>query len=104
DNLGKFDPKSDKGTFLGYLTTSKAYRVYNCRTLKVDESIHTLSKELGLDDEPKVDEVETFSRNSNQLIFKDQAQVALLSEVEPKNVKEALLDDRWIKAIREELD
>ncbi|RDY11998.1 hypothetical protein CR513_03233, partial [Mucuna pruriens] len=40
DNLSKFDPKSDKGTFIGYSTMSKAYRVYNFRTLKVEESIH----------------------------------------------------------------
>ena len=29
DNLGKFDAKSDVGIFLGYSTTSKAYRVFN---------------------------------------------------------------------------
>ncbi|KAH9763080.1 hypothetical protein KPL70_001052 [Citrus sinensis] len=33
DNLGKFDPKSDVGIFLGYSNSSKAYRVYNKRTL-----------------------------------------------------------------------
>ncbi|RDY03893.1 hypothetical protein CR513_12471, partial [Mucuna pruriens] len=32
-NLGKFDPKSDNGVFIGYFETSKAYRVYNSRTL-----------------------------------------------------------------------
>ena len=32
DILGKFDSKSDKGIFLGYSTSSKAYRVYNIRT------------------------------------------------------------------------
>ncbi|RDX61547.1 hypothetical protein CR513_60213, partial [Mucuna pruriens] len=36
DNLGKFDPKSDKGTFLGYSNASKAYGVYNSITLIVD--------------------------------------------------------------------
>ncbi|RDX93122.1 hypothetical protein CR513_24661, partial [Mucuna pruriens] len=36
--------------------------------------------------------------------FKDQAQMALLLEVEPKNVEEALLDDRWILAMQEEQD
>ena len=28
-NLEKFDAKSDKGYFLGYSSTSRAYRVYN---------------------------------------------------------------------------
>ncbi|RDX81481.1 Copia protein, partial [Mucuna pruriens] len=40
DNLGKFDPNYDKGTYIRYSTMSKAYRVYNSRTLKVEESIH----------------------------------------------------------------
>jgi len=39
-NLGKFDPKADEGIFLGYSSTSKAYRVYNKRTLTIEESIH----------------------------------------------------------------
>ncbi|KAH9704888.1 Integrase catalytic domain-containing protein [Citrus sinensis] len=40
DNLGKFDLKSDVGIFLGYSNSSKAYRVYNKRTLVVEESMH----------------------------------------------------------------
>ncbi|KAH9751239.1 hypothetical protein KPL71_014213 [Citrus sinensis] len=40
DNLGKFDPKSDIDIFLGYSNSSKAYRVYNKRTLVVEESMH----------------------------------------------------------------
>ncbi|RDX74669.1 hypothetical protein CR513_45554, partial [Mucuna pruriens] len=36
--------------------------------------------------------------------FEDQAQVALLSEVEPKNIEKALLDDRWMFTMQEELD
>ncbi|KAH9734288.1 Integrase catalytic domain-containing protein [Citrus sinensis] len=37
DNLGKFNPKFDVGIFLGYSNSSKAYRVYNKRTLVVEE-------------------------------------------------------------------
>ncbi|RDX78794.1 hypothetical protein CR513_40874, partial [Mucuna pruriens] len=66
DNLGNFDPKFDKGTFLGYFNASKAYKVYN-------------------------------SRVRTRSAFKDQAQVALLFELEPKNIDEALMDDGWIK-------
>ena len=40
DNLGKFDAKADEGIFLGYSIHSKAYRVYNKRTLVVEESVH----------------------------------------------------------------
>ena len=39
ENLGKFDAKSDEGIFLGYSTSSWAYRVYNKRTKTVMESI-----------------------------------------------------------------
>ena len=40
DNLGKFDSKSEKAIFLGYSTTSKAYRVFNLRTRILEESMH----------------------------------------------------------------
>nr|GEY62295.1 hypothetical protein [Tanacetum cinerariifolium] len=40
DQLGKFDGKSDEGIFVGYSTTSKAFRVYNIRTRKVEENLH----------------------------------------------------------------
>jgi len=40
ENLGKFDSKADKAIFLGYSLTSKVYRVFNRRTLNVEESIH----------------------------------------------------------------
>ena len=32
ENLEKFDVKSDKGYFLRYSSTSRAYKVYNLRT------------------------------------------------------------------------
>ena len=38
ENLGKFNAKSDEAIFLGYSTTSQAYRVYNKRTKTVMES------------------------------------------------------------------
>ncbi|RDX67556.1 hypothetical protein CR513_53555, partial [Mucuna pruriens] len=71
NNLGKFDPKSDKGTFLC------PKHIDNSRTLKVEESIHLNesfanlnledlripSKELDLDDKLKEDKIETSSRN-----------------------------------------
>ena len=64
DNLGKFDAKSDVGLFLAYSTSSKDFRVFNKRTMVVEESIHVIfyesnnsfqrkdsvDDELGLDD------------------------------------------------------
>ena len=40
ENLGKFDAKSDEGIFLGYSTTSQAYRGFNKRTKTIMESIN----------------------------------------------------------------
>nr|GEV95502.1 hypothetical protein [Tanacetum cinerariifolium] len=40
DHLGKFDAKGDKGYFSGYSMSSKAFRVFNKRTKKVEENLH----------------------------------------------------------------
>ena len=45
ENLEKFDAKSDKGYFLGYSSTSRAYRVYNLRTKTVMESSNVVINE-----------------------------------------------------------
>ncbi|GJV75444.1 putative ribonuclease H-like domain-containing protein, partial [Tanacetum coccineum] len=39
-SLGKFDGKSDEGFFVGYSLSSKAFRVYNTRTKRVEENLH----------------------------------------------------------------
>ncbi|GJV98808.1 zinc finger BED domain-containing protein RICESLEEPER 2-like protein [Tanacetum coccineum] len=40
ENLGKFDGKSDEGFFVRYSFSSKAFRVYNTRTRRVEENLH----------------------------------------------------------------
>ncbi|GJR18344.1 putative ribonuclease H-like domain-containing protein [Tanacetum coccineum] len=40
DPLGKFDEKADEGFFVGYSINSKAFRVFNTRTRKVEEYLH----------------------------------------------------------------
>ncbi|GJV05172.1 putative ribonuclease H-like domain-containing protein, partial [Tanacetum coccineum] len=40
DSLSKFDGKSDGGFFVGYSLSSKAFRVYNTRTKRVEENLH----------------------------------------------------------------
>ncbi|GJQ94993.1 putative ribonuclease H-like domain-containing protein [Tanacetum coccineum] len=40
DHLGKFDGKADEGFLVGYFINSKAFRVYNSRTRKVEENLH----------------------------------------------------------------
>ncbi|GKE06418.1 putative ribonuclease H-like domain-containing protein, partial [Tanacetum coccineum] len=41
DPLGKFDGKADEGFFVGYSINRKAFRVFNTRTTKVEENLHT---------------------------------------------------------------
>ena len=45
DQLRTFQAKADDAIFLGYSTTSKAYRVFNKRSLVVEESIHVVFNE-----------------------------------------------------------
>ena len=45
ENVEKFDSRSDEGIFLGYSSTSKAYRVYNKRTMKVMETVNVVINE-----------------------------------------------------------
>ncbi|GJX53275.1 putative ribonuclease H-like domain-containing protein [Tanacetum coccineum] len=40
DPLDKFDRKADEGFFVGYSINSKAFRVFNNRTRKVEENLH----------------------------------------------------------------
>ena len=60
ENAGKFDSQSDEGIFLGYSSTSKAYQVYNKRTMKVIEAVNVVidksldsSSEKGIEELPK---------------------------------------------------
>ena len=75
DNISKFDAKSDEGIFLGYSTSSKAYRVFNRRTLLVEESIHVVfdesnekssRKEDSIDDETGTKKLEQLTINEDE--------------------------------------
>lgn len=166
ENLGKFDSKTDVGIFLGYSFSSKAYRVFNKRTLVVEESMHVVfdesnafsTKEIiydeveGLKKNLKEMEIKDTSKNNQQqnedveeiveetqgegnsktlpkdwkfvqshpkdLILGDPSQgvktrsslrnfcnnSAFISQIEPKNFKDAENDENWILAMQEELN
>nr|GEW47855.1 retrovirus-related Pol polyprotein from transposon TNT 1-94 [Tanacetum cinerariifolium] len=40
DHLGKFEAKGDEGFFIGYSMSSKAFKVFNKRTKRVEENLH----------------------------------------------------------------
>ena len=64
EHLGKFDKKSDEGIFLGYCENKRGFRVYNRRTLIIEEAIHItfdesngdISMSCGEDDDTGVQE------------------------------------------------
>src|ERR1044072_6624186 len=160
----KMDPKSDEGLFLGYSTSSKAYRVYNLRTKVMMESVNVVvdntpeiresiseeDDEVGISNaESTVSPVRQYATTSNttsdtlsaeetnldtntpaqnkghstriQKIHpqdniigspsegvmtrsrKRIANACFISQVEPKNIKEAPLDEFWINAMQDEL-
>jgi hypothetical protein len=43
--LNKFDSKSNVGILTGYFFSSKAYRIYNNRTLCLEKSMHFVFEE-----------------------------------------------------------
>jgi hypothetical protein len=79
-NLGKFDPKSDEGIFLGYSTNSRAYRVYNTRTEIVMESINVV-----IDDEKKAYNKWEISQSTLETLppLTDNVSETSSAEVEP---------------------
>jgi hypothetical protein len=92
DNIGKFDAKSDVGIFLGYSTNSKAYRVFNKRTMVVDESMHVVFDETNpfhiknnFDDEPI--SLDNKASSSNQV---DSSEKVKDQVDEPKDEEKAL--------------
>ena len=58
DNFSKFDAKSDEGIFLGYSTSSKAYRIFNKRTLVIEESMYVVFDETNYKSSRKEDIVD----------------------------------------------
>ena len=97
DNLGKFDAKSDEGIFLGYSLTSKAFRVYNKRTMTIEESIHVSFEEsnpkrLGKEIDDLADELEKIHLNGES---KDKEEPASSSHQEDERSIENELPKEW---------
>ncbi|GJX24605.1 retrovirus-related pol polyprotein from transposon TNT 1-94 [Tanacetum coccineum] len=88
DDLGKIKPKADIGIFIGYSESSRGILIYNRRTKKIMEMIHV-----------KFDEFTTMASECNN----PEPEINL-STIEPKNIKEAMLDASWIESMEDELN
>lgn len=47
NDFGNFNHKSDEDVFVGYSSSIKAYRVFNKRTLCIEESVDVIFEESG---------------------------------------------------------
>jgi len=86
--LGKFDAKSDEGIFLGYSLNSKPNRVYNKRSLTIEESIHVVFDEVdslkpkNIDDD---DDINVIENKVNNIKMRDQTSQDSNKEESMKN-------------------
>ncbi|GKF01165.1 putative ribonuclease H-like domain-containing protein, partial [Tanacetum coccineum] len=86
DRLRKFDGKSDDGFFVGYSLNSKAFRVYNIRTRKVEENLHVRF----LEDKPIV-----AGTNSNDFVCIKESIGACQSNKETGSSQDSILMPLW---------
>nr|GEV75882.1 uncharacterized mitochondrial protein AtMg00810-like [Tanacetum cinerariifolium] len=86
DQLGKFDGKSDEGIFVGYSTTSKAFRVYNIKTRKVEKNLHITF----LENKPMI-----AGTNSNDYAGKGASFDACQSSTETTSSQDYILMPLW---------
>nr|GEV88725.1 hypothetical protein [Tanacetum cinerariifolium] len=123
DQLGKFDGKSDEGIFVGYSTISKAFRVYNTRTRKVQTLMILQVKDLNINaisppintatltyanypSDPLMPNLEDTGIFDDAYDDRDEGakdEYNNLETMEPKKVTQALDDESWVEAIQEEL-
>ena len=90
ERLGKFDAKSDEAILLGYSSTSKAFRVFNKRTLVVEESIHVVfdeSNDLPSRKNKGVDDADPLIEGMKEITLKDSATPEDKDQEEEQNEK-----------------
>ena len=80
ESLGKFDAKADEAIFLGYSLQSKTYRVFNRRTLCLEESIHVVCDETNSVVQENSLEDENVGFQDNDSAFEDETKVEKLEQ------------------------
>ena len=72
DDVGKFEPRSDEGMFLGYSLKSKAYRCFNyrnktmveCENVRIDEKFGTKEKMIDYNSNEENDNSRMANKNT----------------------------------------
>jgi len=80
ESLSKFDAKADETIFLAYSLQSKAHRVFNRRTLCVEESIHVVCDETNSIVQENSLENEDAGFQDKDTAFKDQTKAGELEQ------------------------
>ncbi|GKF26565.1 putative ribonuclease H-like domain-containing protein, partial [Tanacetum coccineum] len=107
---GKFDGKSDDGFFVRYLLNSKAFRVYNTRTRKVEENLYIRfleDKPIVIGDGPKwLSDIDSLIKlmnyvpvvagtNSNDFVGSEESIGASHSSKESKSSQDYIMMPLW---------
>ncbi|GJY73782.1 retrovirus-related pol polyprotein from transposon TNT 1-94 [Tanacetum coccineum] len=132
DHLGKFEEKSDKGFLVGYSLNSKAFRVYNLETKRVEENLYINFLEnkpnvagkgpnwlFDLDyltdsmnyqpvtAENKANKTacpKEANHSADGLLYSNSQEAqSQYGDIEPKKISQALEDESWVDAMQEEL-
>jgi len=76
DALRKFDPRSNEEIFFGYTSHSKAYKVFNKRTLCVEESVHVFFDETNplVENDAQDDDFELDVARKNLLLTHEEGE------------------------------
>nr|GEZ18399.1 putative ribonuclease H-like domain-containing protein [Tanacetum cinerariifolium] len=112
DNLGKFEAKGDEGYFLGYLMSSKAFRIFNKRTKRVEENVHIEfleNKAVEKGSSPNwLFDIDSLTKSINYVPVVDTGHEEHLESTssqpqEPKKIYDALQDPSLVEAMQGEL-
>nr|GEV74229.1 putative ribonuclease H-like domain-containing protein [Tanacetum cinerariifolium] len=93
DHLGKFNEKCDEEFFIGYSLSSRAFRVYNIRTRKVEENLHIRF----LEDKPIIADT-----NSNDFVSTEESLGAGHASKEAGSSKYYILMPLWKDGVSKE--
>jgi len=112
----KLDKKAEAGIFIGYSTTSKAYRVFQPQTGKIliSRDVHFAEDKQWSWEKDKQNQFFDLSLIKDEHIDDPAVRgTRLLSDIyekcnvavlEPENFAEAKMDPKWIDAMQEELN
>nr|GFC28384.1 retrovirus-related Pol polyprotein from transposon TNT 1-94 [Tanacetum cinerariifolium] len=94
---------ADIGIFIGYAPTKKAFRIYNRRTRRIEETIHVDFDELTAMASEQSSSGPTLNDMIPGTISSRLVQKSSSTTSYPKTYKEALTQACWIEAMQEEL-